>query len=262
MPVFDKPMIYYPISTLMLAGIREILIITTPHDQGAFQKLLGDGNQWGMRFEYAVQEQPNGLAEAFLIGEQFINGAPVALILGDNLFHGAGMGLTLQSVTSEDGATVFAQRVSNPGDFGVVEFDNNGIAISIEEKPAKPKSQYAIPGLYFYDSKVCELAAQLSPSARGELEISDINRKYLDLGQLSVRKLNRGTAWLDTGSFDSLQDAAEYVRIVERRQTTKIGVPEEVAWRQGFITDTELRSQAARFMKSGYGEYLIRLLDT
>jgi glucose-1-phosphate thymidylyltransferase len=261
MPVYDKPMIYYPLSTLMLAGIRDILIITTPHEAEQFQRLLKDGSQWGVKITYAQQLHPGGLAQAFIIGEEFIAGDHVALVLGDNIFHGAGMGKTLQRLQARPGATVFAQRVSNPQDYGVVEFDETGKVLSIEEKPANPKSKFVIPGLYFYDQKVSQLAHALKPSARGELEITDLNKAYLELGELQVEQLERGTAWLDTGSIDSLHEAAEFVKVVEHRQGTKINVPEEVAWRMGFITDAELASQADQFLKSGYGQYLHDLLD-
>jgi glucose-1-phosphate thymidylyltransferase len=260
MPVYDKPMIYYPLSTLMLAGIRDILIITTPHEAEQFQRLLKDGSQWGVRITYAQQPYPGGLAQAFIIGEEFIAGDHVALVLGDNIFHGAGMGTTLQRLRSRPGATVFAQRVSNPQAYGVVEFDATGKVISIEEKPTRPKSKFVIPGLYFYDQKVSYLAKALKPSPRGELEITDLNMAYLELGELQVEQLERGTAWLDTGSIDSLYEAAEFVKVVEHRQGTKINVPEEVAWRMGFITDAELAAQADQFLKSGYGQYLHDLL--
>lgn len=260
MPVYDKPMIYYPLSTLMLAGIRDILIITTPHEAEQFQRLLKDGSQWGVKITYAQQPNPGGIAHAFIIGEEFIAGDHVALVLGDNIFHGAGMGRTLQRLQARPGATVFAHRVSNPQAYGVVEFDENGKVLSIEEKPTKPKSMFVIPGLYFYDQKVSQLANALKPSSRGELEITDLNKAYLELGELQVEKLERGTAWLDTGSIDSLHEAAEFVKVVEHRQGTKINVPEEVAWRMGFITDVELASQADQFLKSGYGQYLHDLL--
>jgi glucose-1-phosphate thymidylyltransferase len=260
MPVYDKPMIYYPLSTLMLAGIRDILIITTPHQAEQFQRLLKDGSQWGVKITYAQQPNPGGLAQAFIIGEEFIAGDHVALVLGDNIFHGAGMGKTLQRLQARPGATVFAQRVTNPQDYGVVEFDESGKVLSIEEKPTKPKSKFVIPGLYFYDQKVSQLANALKPSPRGELEITDLNKAYLELGELQVEQLERGTAWLDTGSIDSLHEAAEFVKVVEHRQGTKINVPEEVAWRMGFITDAELAAQADQFLKSGYGQYLHDLL--
>jgi glucose-1-phosphate thymidylyltransferase len=261
MPVYDKPMIYYPLSTLMLAGIRDILIITTPHEAEQFQRLLKDGSQWGVKLTYAQQPTPGGLAQAFIIGEEFIAGDHVALVLGDNIFHGTGMGKTLQRMQARPGAIVFAQRVSNPQDYGVVEFDGDGKVLSIEEKPAKPKSKFVIPGLYFYDQKVSQLANDLKPSPRGELEITDLNKAYLELGELKVEQLERGTAWLDTGSIDSLHEAAEFVKVVEHRQGTKINVPEEVAWRMGFITDAELAAQADQFLKSGYGQYLHDLLE-
>ena len=261
LPVYDKPMIYYPLSTLMLAGITEIQIITTPHEQEQFKRLLKDGSQWGISLTYAVQPEPNGLAEAFIIGEEFIAGDHVALVLGDNIFHGSGMGKTLRQMEAKPGATVFAQRVSNPEAYGVIEFDGNGKVISIEEKPTKPKSKYVIPGLYFYDQRVSEFAKALKPSARGELEISDLNSVYLELGELDVVPLERGTAWLDTGNFDSLHEAAEFVKVIEHRQGTKIAVPEEIAWRLGLIDDEQLKLEAARYLKSGYGKYLLELLD-
>lgn len=261
LPVYDKPMIYYPISTLMLAGIREILIITTPHEANQFERLLGDGSRWGIEISYAQQDSPDGLAQAFIIGEEFINGDECALILGDNIFYGSGLGLTLERMRNRTGATVFAYRVSNPEDYGVVEFDSNNKAVSLEEKPTNPKSHFAIPGLYFYDAKVSKLAAELKPSARGELEITDLNRKYLEAGELFIEKLERGTAWLDTGSVESLLEAGEFVRIIENRQGTRIGVPEEIAWRKGFINDAQLRENAELYMKSGYGQYLLSLLE-
>ncbi len=260
MPVYDKPMIYYPLSTLMLAGIREILIITTPHEQQQFKRLLRDGSQWGIKLEYTVQPEPNGLAEAFIIGEEFIDGQNVALILGDNIFHGSGMGKTLQRLEAQKGATVFAQKVSNPEAYGVVEFDQMGRVLSIEEKPKTPKSKFVIPGLYFYDNRVSEFAKTQKPSARGELEITDLNKTYLDLGELHVEQLARGTAWLDTGSIDSLHEASEFVKVIEHRQATKISVPEEVAWRMGFIDDAKLKKEAELYLKSGYGKYLLDLL--
>jgi glucose-1-phosphate thymidylyltransferase len=261
MPVYDKPMIYYPLSTLMLAGIREVLVITTPHESEQFKRLLNDGSQWGIKISYAEQEKPKGLADAFIIGEKFINGDHVALILGDNIFYGAGLGKTLDRMKTRSGATVFAHRVTNPQDYGVIEFDSSGKVLSIEEKPTKPKSKYVIPGLYFYDEKVSEFAKGLKPSARGEIEISDLNRVYLEQGNLSVETLDRGTAWLDTGSIDSLHEAAEFVKVIEHRQGTKISVPEEIAWRLGYITDHQLQAEADRYLKSGYGKYLHDLLS-
>lgn len=259
-PVYDKPMIYYPLTTLMLAGVRDILVITTPHDARQFEWLLKDGSQWGISISYAVQDSPDGLAQAFLIGEEHVGGESVALVLGDNLFYGSGVGLSLARFNEIDGATVFGYRVSNPSAYGVVEFDRDGVAISLEEKPEKPKSYYAVPGLYFYDNTVVSRAASLKPSARGELEITDLNRLYLDEGKLKVEVLPRGAAWLDTGTFEDLNDASDFVRAVEARQGNKIGCPEEVAWRKGFITDEQLAAQAQPLMKSGYGEYLLDLL--
>lgn len=261
MPVYDKPMIYYPLSILMLAGIREVLIITTPEDNAAFRNLLGDGKSLGCRFEYAVQEVPNGLAQAFVLGEDFIDGDKAALILGDNIFHGAGLSQLLQeSARLEKGARVFAYPVHDPERYGVVEFDKEQKAISIEEKPAEPKSRYAVPGLYFYDERVVEIAKNIAPSPRGEYEITDVNRKYLEMGELEVGVMQRGTAWLDTGTFESLHDAAEFVRVIEKRQDFKIGCIEEVAWRMGYIDDAALREIAGPLRKSGYGEYLLKLL--
>jgi glucose-1-phosphate thymidylyltransferase len=260
MPVYDKPMIYYPLSTLMLAGIKDILVITTPHEQEQFKRLLGDGSQWGIKLVFETQEKPNGLAEAFLIGEKHIEGSQSALILGDNIFHGSGMGKTLSRMAGRPGATIFAQKVSDPERYGVVEFDSSGKVLSIEEKPAKPKSKYVVPGLYFYDEKVSELAASLKPSSRGEIEISDLNTLYLELDELQVEKLERGTAWLDTGTIDSLLSAGEFVRTVEQRQGSRIGSPEEVAWQLGWITDSELEKQGRKYEKSGYGLYLLDLL--
>lgn len=261
MPVYDKPMIYYPLSILLLAGIREVLIITTPEDNVAFQNLLGDGKSLGCRFEYAIQEVPNGLAQAFVIGEEFIDGGKAALILGDNIFHGAGLSQLLQeSASLEKGARVFAYPVHDPERYGVVEFDAENRAISIEEKPAEPKSRFAVPGLYFYDERVTEIAKNIAPSARGEYEITDVNRKYLEMDELEVGVMQRGTAWLDTGTFESLHDAAEFVRVIEKRQDFKIGCIEEVAWRMGYINDDQLREIAKPLQKSGYGEYLLRLL--
>jgi glucose-1-phosphate thymidylyltransferase len=262
MPVYDKPMVYYPLSTLMLAGIKEILIITTPEDQPAFQRLLGDGKQWGCSLSYAVQEKPNGLAQAFVIGKSFIGSHSVALVLGDNIFYGSGFSAMLQQAADPAGAVIFAYPVSDPERYGVVEFDKQHNAISIEEKPAQPKSNYAVPGLYFYDNEVVNIAASIAPSARAEYEITDVNRVYMEQKKLKVVTLNRGFAWLDTGTFDSLHDASEYVRVIEKRQGLKIGCPEEIAWRMGFISNQQLHELANRFIKSGYGEYLARIAKT
>jgi len=259
MPVYDKPMIYYPMSVLMLAGIHEILIITTPEDASQFKRLLGDGAELGCRFEYAVQEVPNGLAQAFVIGEKFIGKDKVALILGDNIFYGAGFSKLVQSFNDVVGAAVFAYEVNDPERYGVVAFDANQKAISIEEKPTKPQSNYAVPGLYFYDNTVIEIAKNIAPSARGEYEITDVNRVYLQQGKLQVGIMNRGTAWLDTGTFDSLADASEFVRVIEKRQSQKIGCIEEVAYRMGFINHSQLLQLADNYAKSGYGEYLRRI---
>nr|WP_317235221.1 glucose-1-phosphate thymidylyltransferase RfbA [Niabella ginsengisoli] len=259
MPIYDKPMIYYPLSVLMMAGINEVLIITTPEDNPSFKRLLGDGSRIGCRFEYAVQEVPNGLAQAFVIGAEFIGNDKVALILGDNIFYGTGLGTQLKKLTDVEGGYVFAYRVSDPERYGVVEFDENMKAISIEEKPEQPKSNYAVPGLYFYDNGVVDIARQLEPSARGEYEITDINKIYLKEEKLHVSVLDRGTAWLDTGTFDSLTDAAEFVRVIEKRQGTKIGCIEEIAWRNGFITKDQLGVLGDELIKSGYGEYLKKL---
>jgi len=261
MPVFDKPMIYYPLATLMLAGVRDVLIITTPEEQAIFKRALGSGSDWGMRLEYAVQPRPEGLAQAFHIGADFVRGSPSALVLGDNIFYGHGLPELLASAAGRaEGATVFAYRVGNPEAYGVVDFDVEGRALGLEEKPAKPKSNYAVTGLYFYDDTVADRARDLKPSARGELEITDLNRLYLEQGQLSVEIMGRGFAWLDTGTHASLLDAGTYVRITEERQGLKICCPEEIAWRQGFIGDAELEALAVPLQKSGYGEYLLDLL--
>ncbi len=261
MPVFDKPMVYYPLSTLVNAGIREILVITTPEDQEQFQRLLGDGSQWGLDLSYIVQERPEGLAQAFTLGADFIGDESVALVLGDNIFHGAGLGRQLRTLTDPKGGVVFAYQVANPSEYGVVEFDAEGRAVSIEEKPVSPKSRYAVPGLYFYDNQVVGIARALKPSARGELEITAVNAEYLSRGELTVTVLERGTAWLDTGTFASLVQAAEYVRVIEERQGYKVGCVEEVAWRSGFIDDKQLLELAEPLRKSGYGEYLLHLVE-
>ena len=261
MPIYDKPMIYYPLSMLMLAGIREILIITTPHDNESFRRLLGDGKNLGCRFEYAVQEVPNGLAQAFVIGEDFIDGDKAALVLGDNIFYGSGLSKLLQKAAKQrKGATIFAYEVSDPERYGVVEFDKDFNARSIEEKPKKPKSNYAVPGLYFYDKDVVKVAKSIKPSARGEYEITDVNRHYLKAGTLKVGVLDRGTAWLDTGTFDSLADASEFVKVIEKRQGMKISCIEEIAWRMGYINDKQLIELAKPLAKSGYGVYLKNLI--
>ena len=260
MPVYDKPMIYYPLSVLMNAGISEILIITTPHDNASFKKLLGDGSQFGCRFEYAIQEVPNGLAQAFVIGEEFIGDDKVALILGDNIFYGSGMGKLLQANNNPEGGIVYAYHVSDPERYGVVEFDENQVAISIEEKPEKPKSNFAVPGLYFYDNDVIKIAKELKPSARGEYEITDVNKVYLERGKLQVAILDRGTAWLDTGTFTSLMQAGQFVEVIEERQGLKIGCLEEIAFRQGFIDKAQLKKLAEPLLKSGYGTYLMNLV--
>ncbi|MCS7019502.1 MAG: glucose-1-phosphate thymidylyltransferase RfbA [Cytophagales bacterium] len=260
-PVYDKPMVYYPLSTLMLAGIREILIITTPEDQAAFIRLLGDGSRIGCRFEYAVQPVPNGLAQAFVIGREFVGNDKVALILGDNIFYGAGMSALLQANNNPDGGVVFAYHVSDPERYGVVEFDKSMNVISIEEKPKQPKSNYAVPGLYFYDNSVLEIAAAIQPSARGEYEITDVNKEYLRRGKLKVGILQRGTAWLDTGTFNSLMQAGQFVQVIEERQGLKIGCIEEVAYKMGFIDKEQLLKIAEPLLKSGYGQYLIRLVQ-
>ncbi|MCW2823036.1 MAG: rfbA [Marmoricola sp.] len=260
-PVYDKPMIYYPLSTLMLAGIRDILLITTPHEADSFQRLLGDGSRFGISISYATQPSPDGLAQAFTIGADFIGGDSSALILGDNIFYGHGFGRQLERFSHVDGATVFAYRVSDATAYGVIEFDADGKAISLEEKPEHPRSNFAVPGLYFYDNDVIEIARNLKPSARGEYEITDVSRHYLEQGRLKVEVLERGFAWLDTGTFDSLYDAGNYIRTLEHRQGLKVGSPEEVAWRQGFLSDDELRERAEPLLKSGYGEYLLGLLE-
>ena len=261
LPVYDKPMIYYPLSTLMLAGIREVLVISAPPDLPGFQRLLGDGTRWGMRIEHRVQEVPNGLAQAFVLGREFIADDKVALVLGDNIFYGVGMGEQLRRHTDPDGGVVFAYHVADPERYGVVEFGDDGRVVSIEEKPANPRSNYAVPGLYFYDRDVVAIAEGLEPSARGEYEITDVNRTYLAQGRLQVGVLARGSAWFDTGTVDSLHDAAEFVRVVEKRQGFKVGCVEEVAWREGFIDDEELLALASELMSSGYGRYLAALLE-
>ncbi len=261
LPVYDKPMIYYPLSTLLLAGIRDVLIITTPQDASQFERLLGDGSQFGVSITYTVQQEPNGLAQAFVLGADFIGAEGAALALGDNIFYGPGMGNRLSRFRDIDGGAVFAYQVADPQAYGVVEFDESFRALSLEEKPAQPKSSYAVPGLYFYDNDVVEIARGLEPSPRGEYEITDVNKHYLEAGRLQVEVLPRGTAWLDTGTFDSLTDAANFVRTVEARQGLKVGAPEEIAWRQGFLTDDELRARAETLVKSGYGSYLLGLLD-
>jgi glucose-1-phosphate thymidylyltransferase len=261
LPVYDKPMIYYPLSTLMMVGIRDIQVITTARDAPAFERVLGDGSAFGISLSYAVQDQPEGLAQAFVIGSDHVGSDSVALALGDNIFHGPGLGTNLRRFQSISGGAIFAYWVANPSAYGVVEFSADGLALSIEEKPATPKSQYAVPGLYFYDNDVIEIARGLRPSARGEYEITDINRTYLDQGRLTVEVLARGTAWLDTGTFDSLADASDYVRTLEHRQGLKVSIPEEVAWRMGFIDDDQLARRAGALLKSGYGSYLLQLLE-
>ncbi|MDO4784062.1 MAG: glucose-1-phosphate thymidylyltransferase RfbA [Propionibacteriaceae bacterium] len=261
MPVYDKPMIYYPLSTLLLAGIKDILVITTPHESEGFRRLLGDGSFCGVNITYATQPEPKGLAQAFTIGADFGRGNKTCLVLGDNIFYGTGLGSRLHQFSDVDGAAVFGYYVANPQAYGVVEFDADGRAVSIEEKPAQPKSHYAVPGLYFYDESVYDIAANLTPSARGEYEITDVNRVYLERGQLQVSILPRGTAWLDTGTFDSLNDASNFVRTIQARQGMQVGCPEEIAWRRGFLSDDELRQRAEALIKSGYGDYLLGLLE-
>ncbi len=260
-PIYDKPMIYYPISTLMSAGIRDILIITTPEDQAQFQRLLGDGSDWGIKISYTVQPKPEGLAQAFIIGEEFIGNDKVALILGDNIFYGHGFGESLKSCTNPEGGIVFAYPVSDPERYGVVEFDNQGSAVSIEEKPESPKSNHAVTGLYFYDNDVIDIAKNIKPSNRGELEITAVNEEYLRLGKLKVMTMDRGSAWLDTGTFESMNDASEYIRVIENRTGVKICCPEEIAYRQGFITAEQLAKIAEPLTKSGYGRYLTKIVD-
>ena len=261
LPIYDKPMIYYPLSTLLLAGIREILVISTPQDTPRFEQLLGDGSQWGIRIVYAVQASPDGLAQAFLIGEEFLDGAPSALVLGDNIFYGHDFASTLKSAMQQDrGATIFAYAVQDPERYGVVEFDAHGQAISLEEKPTQPKSRYAVTGLYFYDTQVVELAKQVKPSARGELEITDLNRLYLERGALTVQTMGRGYAWLDTGTHESMLEASQFIATVENRQGLKVAAPEEIAWRSGWIADAQLQTLARPLAKTGYGAYLLRLL--
>lgn len=262
MPVYDKPMVYYPLSTLMLAGIRDILIISTPHDLPLFRKLFGDGAHLGLSFSYAEQPLPNGLAQAFVIGESFIGKDPVALVLGDNIFYGAGLGKQLEKNTKPDGGIVYAYQVSDPERYGVVEFDAGNRVISIEEKPARPRSNYAVPGIYFYDNSVVEIARTLKPSARGEYEITDVNREYLRRGKLTVSILDRGTAWLDTGTFDSLMQAGQFVQVIEQRQGIKIACIEEIAWRKGFISGEQVEKIAQPLLKSGYGQYLVNLIHS
>ena len=260
-PVYDKPMIYYPLSTLIFAGIRDILVITTPHDMAAFRRLLGDGSQFGVSLSYAVQPEPKGLAQAFTIGADFVGSERAALVLGDNIFYGPGLGNRLRRFEDIEGAAIFAYWVADPAAYGVVEFDDNGMALSLQEKPAQPRSNYAVPGLYFYDNEVVEIARDLAPSARGEYEITDVNRHYLEQGRLQVEVLPRGTAWLDTGTFDSLLDAGNYVHTLQARQGLQVGCPEEASWRMGFLSDEELRRRAEPLVKSGYGSYLLQQLE-
>lgn len=261
MPIYDKPMIYYPLSTLLWSGIREILIISTPHDLPLFRQLLGDGRNLGCRFEYAVQEQPNGLAEAFIIGKEFIGNDKVALVLGDNIFYGTGLSALLQANNNPDGGIIYAYHVHDPERYGVVDFDEQGKVLSIEEKPEKPKSNYAVPGIYFYDNDVVDIAANIKPSKRGELEITDVNKEYLNRGKLKVSILDRGTAWLDTGTFNSLMQASQFVQVIEERQGLKIGAPEEAAYKMGFIDEKQLRNLAEPLLKSGYGKHLVSLIN-
>ena len=262
LPVYDKPMIYYPLSTLMLAGIREVLVINTPHEQALFQRLLGDGSQWGMKIEYAAQPSPDGLAQAYLIGRDFVDGKPSCLVLGDNIFHGHGFtGILQRADARQEGATVFGYWVSDPERYGVVEFDADGKVVGLEEKPAQPKSNYAVTGLYFYDARVCDYAAELKPSPRGELEITDVNRAYLERGQLSLEKMGRGYAWLDTGTHDSLLEASTFIETIEKRQGLRVCCPEEIAWSNGWIGDADLERLAAPLAKNGYGQYLLGLLE-
>ncbi|MFI1046434.1 glucose-1-phosphate thymidylyltransferase RfbA [Streptomyces griseoruber] len=261
LPVFDKPMVYYPLSTLVMAGVREILVITTPEDQGQFRRLLGDGSQLGLRLDYMAQKRPEGIAHAFVLGAEFLGGESVALILGDNIFHGSGLGTRLARHEDPVGGRVFAYQVAHPSAYGVVEFDAHGRAVSIEEKPARPRSRYAVPGLYFYDHRAVDIARALRPSARGELEITDLNRVYLEAGELQVTRLDRGTAWLDTGTFASMVQASEFVRVIEERQGFKVGCVEEAVWRAGLIDDDRLRELARPLLKSGYGHYLLGLLE-
>lgn len=260
LPIYDKPLVYYPLATLMSAGIRDVLIITTPGDSAAFKSLLGDGSQWGISLTFAQQEKPDGLAQAFIIGETFIKDEPCALVLGDNVFHGAGLGALLKTLTKPSGATIFAYKVKDPNAYGVVEFAPDGTVLSIEEKPTNPKSQFAVPGLYFYDSQVVDIAKSISPSARGELEITSVNNEYLARQQLSVSVLPEGTAWLDSGTFESLHDASSYVRVVEERQGVKVACVEEIAWRNNWISDNQLQHLAEDLSKSSYGQYLFKLL--